>query len=341
MQNKQHSISTNNLAQEVNFNGAVFKVEDFGAKGDGTTDDSEAINDTIHAASKAGGGTIFFKKGTYLVTSTIFVPKNISIIGDGKTTTTLKRTDDAVESILKLEGDQTIQSIGLKSKLGTLLAGDNITILDCKFTNSIQGIQNSFTVHNLSVINSLFDGSGYGILSNQNPSYNVKIINCLFKNNTSDDIEINAESENWLIENCIFKDNKSKSENAGFAIGVAIKAKNITIKNCSFNNIAGQSVHVEASAEVTIMNSTFKNSGVHDYPGDPEADIAVLSNAKVTVLNSIFYESDMKYSKLAIYNTDLPVGGTVTVTSSKFYNKKVSDQVKVIDSEFIGDKNNK
>lgn len=218
-----------------------------------------------------------------------------------------------------------------------LPAGDNITILDCKFTNTTQGIQNSITVHNLSIINSLFEGSGYGILSNLNPSYNVKIINCRFKNNTSDDIEINAPSENWLIENSVFENNISKSPNAGFAVGIAIKAKNITIKNCSFNKIAGQSVHVEDFAEATIINSSFKNSGVHDYPGDPEADIAVLSNAKVTVLNSIFYESDMGYSNLAIYNTDLPIGGTVTVKSSKFYHKKVSTQVEVVDSEFIGE----
>ncbi|HEY0459453.1 MAG TPA: glycosyl hydrolase family 28-related protein [Pyrinomonadaceae bacterium] len=44
---------------------ALFNVRDFGAKGDGKTLDSPAINRTIEAAAKAGGGTVFFPAGTY------------------------------------------------------------------------------------------------------------------------------------------------------------------------------------------------------------------------------------------------------------------------------------
>jgi polygalacturonase len=42
-----------------------FNVRDFGALGDGTTIDSKAINDAIDAASKVGGGTVFFPAGVY------------------------------------------------------------------------------------------------------------------------------------------------------------------------------------------------------------------------------------------------------------------------------------
>src|SRR5215204_1838589 len=44
---------------------AFFNVRDFGAKGDGKTLDSPAINKTVEAAAKAGGGTVFFQAGTY------------------------------------------------------------------------------------------------------------------------------------------------------------------------------------------------------------------------------------------------------------------------------------
>ena len=43
-----------------------FNVKDFGAKGDGQTIDTPAINAAIDAASKVGGGTVFFPAGTYL-----------------------------------------------------------------------------------------------------------------------------------------------------------------------------------------------------------------------------------------------------------------------------------
>lgn len=87
-----------------------------------------------------------------------------------------------------------------------------------------------------------------------------------------------------------------------------MSAKDIVIKNSSFIHIRGQGVHVEDYAEVTIVNSIFKNNGSANYTGDPKADIAVLSNAKVKVYNSKFMASTVGYSKVAIYNTDLPVG---------------------------------
>ena len=45
---------------------ANYNVRDFGAKGDDKNIDSPAINQAIEAASRAGGGTVFFPAGTYL-----------------------------------------------------------------------------------------------------------------------------------------------------------------------------------------------------------------------------------------------------------------------------------
>jgi polygalacturonase len=47
-------------------NMAVFDVRKFGAKGDGKTLDTEAVNRTIDAAAAAGGGMVLFPAGTYL-----------------------------------------------------------------------------------------------------------------------------------------------------------------------------------------------------------------------------------------------------------------------------------
>lgn len=44
----------------------VFEVSAFGAKGDGTTIDTPAINRAIHAAAASGGGTVHFAAGQYL-----------------------------------------------------------------------------------------------------------------------------------------------------------------------------------------------------------------------------------------------------------------------------------
>jgi len=43
-----------------------YNVKTFGAKGDGLSLDTKAINDAVDAASRAGGGTVYFPAGTYL-----------------------------------------------------------------------------------------------------------------------------------------------------------------------------------------------------------------------------------------------------------------------------------
>jgi len=45
---------------------AVFNVRNYGAKGDGTTVDTPAINRAIEAVASAGGGTLVFPAGTYM-----------------------------------------------------------------------------------------------------------------------------------------------------------------------------------------------------------------------------------------------------------------------------------
>lgn len=56
----------------------VVNVKDFGAKGDGVHDDTEAIQAALSAASKA----VFFPAGTYITTKTLVVGDNLSLYGD-------------------------------------------------------------------------------------------------------------------------------------------------------------------------------------------------------------------------------------------------------------------
>jgi len=57
---------------------AIFDVTKFGAKGDGTTLDSDAIQKALDACDKAGGGIVELPKGTYL-SKPIFLHSNLTL----------------------------------------------------------------------------------------------------------------------------------------------------------------------------------------------------------------------------------------------------------------------
>ncbi len=73
------------LSIEMNASNFVYNARDFGARGDGTTIDSDAINRAIVAASESGGGTVFFPAGTYASYS-IRLKSNIRLFIDAGAT---------------------------------------------------------------------------------------------------------------------------------------------------------------------------------------------------------------------------------------------------------------
>ena len=62
----------------VSLHAAVFDVKHYGAKGDGESIETEAINKAIDAAHAAGGGTVYFPTGTYL-SGSIHLQSNIAL----------------------------------------------------------------------------------------------------------------------------------------------------------------------------------------------------------------------------------------------------------------------
>lgn len=78
----------------------VFNVKDFGAVGDGITDDTAAIQAALDAADEAGGGTVVIPEGTFIISSagraaagSLQIHSNTELTGAGMGETILKLAD--------------------------------------------------------------------------------------------------------------------------------------------------------------------------------------------------------------------------------------------------------
>jgi hypothetical protein len=100
------SLADVGLAAIRDNGGQVFnvKAQPFGAKGDGTTDDTDAIDAAISAAAAIGGGVVKLPPGTFF-TRGHALPSNVHLEGSGRTFTKLVvRGDTSMSAGVQLVG---------------------------------------------------------------------------------------------------------------------------------------------------------------------------------------------------------------------------------------------
>lgn len=79
----------------------VVNVKDFGAVGDGVTDDTDAIQAAINLLSDKGGGVVYLPAGTYIQSQTLVLKARVKLLGDGKELTTIEKARGANVDALK------------------------------------------------------------------------------------------------------------------------------------------------------------------------------------------------------------------------------------------------
>jgi hypothetical protein len=133
-------------------------VRDFGAKGDGVADDTDAFQAALNRVmqSTSGGPPLWIPSGTYRITATLALRNKIgfSIIGEDPLTTTMLWHGSAGQPMLRISGSRFGRVLRLTwDGQGVADAGQQIT-WDGK---------SGFFPTDISETDEIFTGSGYGI----------------------------------------------------------------------------------------------------------------------------------------------------------------------------------
>jgi pectate lyase-like protein len=132
--------------------GLVIGVGDYGATGNGTTDDTAAIQGALNAANANGGGTVYAPQGTYLISSPLIIYSNTTLWLTKTTTVSLAPNSNCNMLIdsAHYSGNGSVSNITVWGGIwqrnsnggsGTatntiLLGGNNICVQGCTITSS-------------------------------------------------------------------------------------------------------------------------------------------------------------------------------------------------------------
>lgn len=315
----------------------TLNVLDYGAAGDGQKDDSRAIQQVLDACAKAGGGTVYFPNGTYLLHSRLTVGHNTRLVGKAK----LVKPYNNVIDILNLAGNH-IEIDGLSTENLNEKAGININISrdcrhivirNCKFAGiRSQGVaMNATGIAHVLIQDCLFESVTYGVLCNYmaDDLEDLRIIGNQFLDIYGDAIELNSPimgtkkavyeaAGNIIIANNFISVPKGKGtgDTAGFGIGMAgvtrVSVIGNIIKNCRY-----EAIHVEDHCRNISITANIID-GVQDDPDNQlNSGIYVLNAEQIAVIgneirNCKNYGVHFEYSKENQGNKATIVGNNIT-----------------------------
>lgn len=254
--------------------GDVVNVKDFGAVGDGVTDDTNAVQLAVKYC-------VTNKKpmeltGIHRITNTIDVDGTIYITGNGYYSGFFVDGTISGDAAFRIKGDDShLKDFRLygKSPSGFKLQGiNNRKVSRTLFENlDFEGLTTTdyidqciwlWTSSHTTIQNCSFNTTGYGIISQYGYYANDVLINgCSFDNMLTDAVEANSggsvTSERWVISNCTY-DGGAGYPNRGAEhrfVGTAAVNDVIIIGNNILRAGGDSAIHIESNGGRTIVSS--------------------------------------------------------------------------------------
>ncbi|RFS17022.1 glycosyl hydrolase family 28-related protein [Emticicia sp. C21] len=206
----------------------------FGAKGDGATDDSMAIQKAIDYCAISLESIVYFPKGTYIANDNLYLYNKVSLCGNSKEYCIIKLTDEIPYAYWVVIGTD---SYGGSPNVWT----GSIRNLSFDVNTSIQIALSIHLGKNCSIENCIINS--HGLITN-------KLIS---GNNNADYVIPNVT---YPRDNVVVRDNVLyMSSTDGESIGFGGRSKNILIDNNSILGAAGDDLGLHFVENVVVQNN--------------------------------------------------------------------------------------
>lgn len=253
----------------------VVSVKDFGATGDGTTDDRNAFQEALNT-----GKSVYVPQGTYAVGSTISLTAdgqclygdgNLSVIKTTATAAPIRISDKDGTAVRNLK----IDAFTANTNPGINISGGSsgIDIENVYFYGGNQRVYLGACDH-IRVTGCTFDSTGYGVIQRSGTASSFGIVsNCIARNVSSDFVELNCNlndsgapnppaSRNWIIADNQFsssRDYPTPGTEDRF-VGIT-EVENVTITGNVVERSQGDApIHLEdLRGETVISNNIISN----------------------------------------------------------------------------------
>lgn len=251
-------------------------VKDFGAVGDGVTDDTAAIQAAIDAAPT--GGSIVFPTGTYSVASIITLKSDISLIGYGAK---LIRTGSN-DHILSANFVDNLKNVHIEGLSFDYDQSSGVSIISNFLVELVGG--NTLIAENLSIINCNFYRSPSAAFKIQNARY-VNIQGCHFE-------ECDDNGVYTLGCDYVTVSNNTFLNNSGRSIMLLVTSNSVISNNVVRANQTAfyEAIGMQGGNNVTISSNSIDGLSVANSRGivvmEYEAD-ATVEPYNITVIGNV------------------------------------------------------
>jgi hypothetical protein len=315
--------AANDMANAVNNVNLVFNVKNYGAVGDGTTDDRASIQTAIDAAVAAGGGTVYMPVGVYKLTTKLTLGNGVTLCGDGNRSV-LKPIYSSLSVNRVIDNDWTNGNSDISLRNFKLdRSGANIThgmLFNGILNLLIEGVEISGRP---AVASGCIAVSGIGPATRL-LSKNVKVTNCYFADVGNYGVQVG------FVDGCVMSNNVAyEADREVFGVepeGAGSSSKNVAIiGNTIYGSLAvmGTStglIVVTESSSGSVYGVTVSGNTLRQAPGAgtgaENPGILVLGGDSISVTGNCCY--DMHGPGIQISNALLPTFGVVVQGNSVF-----------------------